>query len=138
MPTTHHPSSPFAEHFKYDVISSSLLSTSLPVPHHGRQLPSPTLPGKLKLDCDNSRSSSRELGSPHASTTSHPVSSPPYHHWLPYFIFPAIFGAGYYLLAFLLLGGMLALVYISHIPDSAKHGPMTPVRQLVLSLFGPR
>ncbi|KAF7356998.1 hypothetical protein MVEN_01036400 [Mycena venus] len=43
-------SSQFAERFKYDVISSSLLSTALPVPHSHRRPPSPSLPGKLKLD----------------------------------------------------------------------------------------
>ncbi|KAK7031509.1 hypothetical protein R3P38DRAFT_3313584 [Favolaschia claudopus] len=43
-------SSLFAERFKYDVISSSLLSTSLPVPHSHRRSASPSLPGKLKLD----------------------------------------------------------------------------------------
>ncbi|KAJ7797498.1 hypothetical protein B0H14DRAFT_2618871 [Mycena olivaceomarginata] len=43
-------SSLFAERFKYDVISSSLLSTALPVPHSRRRSISPSLPGKLKLD----------------------------------------------------------------------------------------
>ncbi|KAJ7035522.1 hypothetical protein C8F04DRAFT_1097548 [Mycena alexandri] len=43
-------SSQFAERFKYDVISSSLLSTTLPVPHSHRRSMSPSLPGKLKLD----------------------------------------------------------------------------------------
>ncbi|KAJ7626255.1 hypothetical protein DFH06DRAFT_1304762 [Mycena polygramma] len=42
--------SQFAERFKYDVISSSLLSTSLPVPNSKRRPPSLSLPGKLNLD----------------------------------------------------------------------------------------
>ncbi|KAJ7089800.1 hypothetical protein B0H15DRAFT_839278 [Mycena belliarum] len=43
-------SSPFAEHFKYDVITSSLLSSHLPVPNGHRRSASPSLPGKLTLD----------------------------------------------------------------------------------------
>ncbi|KAJ7156876.1 hypothetical protein C8R43DRAFT_997496 [Mycena crocata] len=43
-------STPFAERFKYDVISSSLLESALPVPHSNRRSASPSLPGKLKLD----------------------------------------------------------------------------------------
>ncbi|KAF7370967.1 hypothetical protein MSAN_00730800 [Mycena sanguinolenta] len=52
------PSSLFAERFKYAVISSSLLSTTLPVPHtphssHPHRPPSsptPSFPGKLSID----------------------------------------------------------------------------------------
>ncbi|KAJ6485756.1 hypothetical protein C8R45DRAFT_1214467 [Mycena sanguinolenta] len=51
------PSSLFAERFKYAVISSSLLSTALPVPHPAHShphrpppSPTPSLPGKLSID----------------------------------------------------------------------------------------
>ncbi|KAJ7132266.1 hypothetical protein C8R44DRAFT_849808 [Mycena epipterygia] len=89
-------SSPFAERFKYDVISSSLLASALPVPHSHRRSVSPSLPGKLKLDAP---------------------PDPP-HELLDYWLLSsllviaaAFLSAGLYLFAILSLGGIIIYVY---------------------------
>ncbi|KAG6840509.1 hypothetical protein C0991_006306 [Blastosporella zonata] len=57
-------SSPFVEHFKYDVISSSLLAVSLPLTHpRTPRSPVPTIPGQL----NHSRTSS--LSNTHTPTS---------------------------------------------------------------------
>ncbi|KAJ7282071.1 hypothetical protein C8J57DRAFT_89594 [Mycena rebaudengoi] len=91
-------SSQFAEHFKYDVISSSLLDSTLPVPHshsHRRSM-SPSLPGKLKLDASPNQRHEPVL------------------YWLPSTILvlaAALFAMGYYVLALALTGGAATYLY---------------------------
>jgi hypothetical protein len=107
-------SSQFAERFKYDVISSSLLSTSLPVPHSHRRPASPSLPGKLKLDAP---------------------PNPP-HEIVDYgllsiiIVIAAVFLAvGFYFLAVVSIGG--ATIYLYNHPDNSKPD-MSSVRFLIL------
>ncbi|KAJ6561120.1 hypothetical protein DFH09DRAFT_1316242 [Mycena vulgaris] len=87
-------SSPFAERFKYDVISSSLLASSLPVPHSRRRSPS----------------------------TRRPTPAPePVDFWLlsPIFVLAAVFLAtGYYLFAIVSLGA--ATLYWYNHADNSK------------------
>ncbi|KAJ7230623.1 hypothetical protein GGX14DRAFT_508384 [Mycena pura] len=97
-------SSMFAERFKYDVISSTLLASSLPAPHPRRRSPSPPLPGKLKLDAD---------ASPHPHYD-------PVDYWLlsVAFILAAIFLAtGCYRLTTLIIGGTVTYVH-NHTDDT--------------------
>ncbi|EED78953.1 predicted protein [Postia placenta Mad-698-R] len=59
------PESTFAERFKYDVISSSLLSTSIAAPLSAtRRSFSPELPGRLDQESNASQSSSLEQNEP--------------------------------------------------------------------------
>ncbi|KAJ7493297.1 hypothetical protein B0H11DRAFT_2005769 [Mycena galericulata] len=96
-------SSQFAERFKYDVISSSLLASSLPVPHSHRRSMSPSLPGKLKLDVP----------------PNHPHE--PVDYWLLASLFAtaAVFlGMGLYLFAVASVGG--ATIYVYTHSDGSK------------------
>ncbi|KAJ7708854.1 hypothetical protein B0H17DRAFT_367138 [Mycena rosella] len=96
-------SSQFAERFKYDVISSSLLASSLPVPHTHRRSVSPSLPGKLTLDAP-------------PNPRHEPVDV-----WLlsPIFVLAAFFLAtGYYLFSIVSIGG--ATVYWYNHSENSK------------------
>lgn len=108
-------SSQFAERFKYDVISSSLLSTSLPVPHSHRRSVSPPLPGKLKLDAPPN---------PHDTVDYGLLSS--------LFVIAALFLAmGLYFLMVVSLGG--AAIYLYNHSDNLRPD-MSSVRVLAVSL----
>ncbi|KAJ7583041.1 hypothetical protein C8J56DRAFT_832139 [Mycena floridula] len=91
-----HGNSPFAERFKYDVISSSLLATSLSsVPH---PLRSPAIPPYVEQ---------QQPHRPHLLAESH--------YWISSFAFAlalVLFRARYYLTGFLLLCGPLFSVYL--------------------------
>lgn len=108
--------SPFAERFKYDVISSSLLAVSLPSVH-GRN-PRPSIPGQLS----HSRTPSMEIQHPiilhnNPSDSSYLISLS--------VLIVIFFTAGYILFAFTILG---ITVYVSGtMSDSAKHD-ISPVR----------
>ncbi|KAJ6581059.1 hypothetical protein B0H19DRAFT_1113475 [Mycena capillaripes] len=96
-------SSQFAERFKYDVISSSLLSTSLPVPHSHRRSVSPTLPGKLKLDVPPN---------PHGELVDYGLLS-------LLFVIAAVFLAmGLYFLTVVSIGG--AAIYLYNHSDNSR------------------
>ncbi|KAF7309549.1 hypothetical protein MIND_00325800 [Mycena indigotica] len=91
----------FAERFKYDVISSSLLETSFPTGNSRRRSGSPAPPGKLKLD-----------NPPHPEPIDYSLMS------LIFFFAAVFFATGTYLLAFLfIVGGTLHLYTHS---DNAK------------------
>lgn len=100
-------SRPFVERFKYDIISSSLLSTSLsnsrPARHISKSIPGGTL---------HSRTSSVD----HSATlsSSHPTTSPP-EYWLPSVALAMVVifsSAGHYFLALLSAGVMFLTVYV--------------------------
>ncbi|KAJ7780323.1 hypothetical protein DFH07DRAFT_1055933 [Mycena maculata] len=96
-------SSQFAERFKYDVISSSLLSSSLPVPHSHRRSGSPSLPGKLTLDAPPNH------------------SHEPMDYWLlsSIFVVAAVFlGTGLYFFAIASIGA--ATIYVYTHSDNSK------------------
>jgi hypothetical protein len=109
----------FAERFKYDVISSSLLATSLPTPHSLRK-PRRTVPGNLSVE--QSRASSVEPNDgPHYSPLSFPTDS---HYWISsiaFVLFMLLFKARYYLLALVCLPGPLCSLYILSIGPQLKH-----------------
>ncbi|KAJ7272626.1 hypothetical protein B0H12DRAFT_1091337 [Mycena haematopus] len=99
------PSSRFAERFKYDVISSSLLATTLPVPHSRSHSPMPSLPGKLDVQA--------------------PPPNPPPLHLVDFRIFSlicalaiAFLALGFYFLTIISLGG--ATIYLYNHADNAK------------------
>nr|GAT53511.1 predicted protein [Mycena chlorophos] len=92
----------FAERFKYDVISSTLLESCLPTAAHShRQSASPTLPGKLKLDIP-----------PHPEPVDYSLMS------LVFFFAAVFLATGTYVLAFLFLGGGTIHLYTHS--DNAK------------------
>ncbi|KAJ7173655.1 hypothetical protein C8R46DRAFT_1348274 [Mycena filopes] len=97
-------SSQFAERFKYDVISSSLLSTTLPVPHSHRRSMSPSLPGKLKLDAPPNQ--------PHELVVDYGLLS-------VLFVIAAVFLAmGYYFFTVVSIGG--ATIYLYNHSDNSR------------------
>ncbi|KAG6811304.1 hypothetical protein H0H92_008061 [Tricholoma furcatifolium] len=111
-------SSPFAEHFKYDVISSTLLEVSLPS-MHVRTPRTPNIPGQLL----HSRTSS--LSTQHNTPITVPTSSHDPFYLIPSFAFLAfatILHAGYILLALAFIG---IIVYIFNVNDTSKND-MTP------------
>jgi hypothetical protein len=122
LTTSNHPS-PFAEHFKYDVISSSLLAVSLSS-SHGRTS-RPSIPGHL----NHSRTPSAENQHP---TPLHTPSTDSYLIPSLSVLAIAFFSAGYTFSAIATLG---AIVYISRtISDSSKHD-ISPVCFFAFSLF---
>jgi hypothetical protein len=118
--------SPFVERFKYNVISSSLLSSSLSAPHHGRQ--SPFIPGRLSPTHRSAESTDVPIAKHSASSAfsqAHPTSaSHPEHDWVPtlaFGAFVAILTAGYYVLAiFWFAGAYYYYTYISHVDSQSK------------------
>ncbi|KAJ7065246.1 hypothetical protein C8F01DRAFT_1124896 [Mycena amicta] len=91
----------FTERFKYDVISSSLLESSLPTPSSRRRSISPAPPGKLKLDVP-----------PHPGPVDYSLIS------LLFFFAAVFFATGTYLLAVLFLSGGTIHLYTHS--DNAK------------------
>ncbi|PSS03321.1 hypothetical protein PHLCEN_2v3995 [Hermanssonia centrifuga] len=70
------PTTSFAERFKYDVISSSLLSTSLTAtPHPSRRSFSPELPGLLDTGPHSRTSSTTAVEESHPSPHGSPISA---------------------------------------------------------------
>ncbi len=70
------PTTSFAERFKYDVISSSLLSTSLTAtPHPSRRSFSPELPGLLDTGPHSRTSSTTAVEESHPSPHGSPLSA---------------------------------------------------------------
>ncbi|KAK0466754.1 uncharacterized protein EV420DRAFT_1325585 [Desarmillaria tabescens] len=119
-------SRPFVERFKYDIISSSLLSTSLsnsrPVRLMSESIPGGTL---------HSRTSSVDHSSPPSSA---PTSSPP-EYWLPSVALAMVVvfsSAEYYFLALLSVGVMFLTVYVEKF--DAK-GDVSPVMDTLKDLI---
>ncbi|KAF5338050.1 hypothetical protein D9758_014257 [Tetrapyrgos nigripes] len=116
--------SAFVERFKYSVISSSLLSTSLTAPHTNWRGHSPHPPGKLPSD--HSRQSSVDRSSEssfHAQQPVHSLSSdtPYYLFFLALSIVTVFFGAGYYILSIALFAASAFLLYIYNQDFASKH-----------------
>ncbi|KAE9405441.1 hypothetical protein BT96DRAFT_963912 [Gymnopus androsaceus JB14] len=109
-------SSAFVERFKYSVISSSLLSSSLVQPNNLRP---PRLPGH------HSRNSSLDTPeTSHQPIHSLPSDSSHYIFFLALALVTVLFGAGYYFTSALILGISASLLYIWN-PESSKYD-MTP------------
>ncbi|KAF9068434.1 hypothetical protein BDP27DRAFT_1327344 [Rhodocollybia butyracea] len=108
-------SSAFVERFKYNVISSSLLSSSILQPHN-TQLP--RLPGH------HSRNSSLEPSETLQPIHSLSTDTQYYTFFLALALITILFGAGYYFASLLLFGISASLLYIWD-PESSKHD-MTP------------
>lgn len=108
---------PFVEKFKYNVISSSLLSPALPTTHSRRSSTPLSVPGKL-----HSRASSLDHGVPTTPATPVPPSDPSYAMIsLLTALTVTIFSTGYLLLALITLIVTLLLVYnLSSTTDSCQ------------------
>ncbi|THU94925.1 hypothetical protein K435DRAFT_724126 [Dendrothele bispora CBS 962.96] len=122
-------SSAFVERFKYSVISSSLLSSSLAPPHtHNLRAYSPQPPGKLPSS--HSRDSSVDQSSQSDSHSLQPVHSlssetPYYLFFLALSIVTVFFGAGHYFFSVTLFVASAFLLYIYNLDVSSKQD-MTP------------
>ena len=120
---------PAVEHFKYNVISSSLLASSLPSPQSPkRRSISASIPGRLS----HSRSSSAVSEKPDNSTYVAPAE---FHYGtisLSAFSFAASFSAGYPFLAFISLIVTLILMYKFIVMTETPKDDMTPVRSCFL------
>ena len=107
----------FVERFKYNVISSSLLSRSLPI---STRIPgSPFWPGKFRRSHSRHTSLDSQALQPPEPTR----SAPPY--WSSATIV-LLFSSGYHSLAVVLLGATLYYIYLYQ-SDTTKPD-MTPVR----------
>lgn len=116
----HHHTNSFADRFKHDVISSSLLSSTpfaTPLSHHHRsESPLPALPGTLHSR-DPSATTQDVHPLSHQSNKRPPTES--YNYGLASIAFVlavVIFAAGYYTLTALLLGGTFYLIQFHHNP----------------------
>ena len=116
--TSNNPS-PFAERFKYDVISSSLLAASLPSAH-GRST-RPSLPGHL----NHSRTPSAEI---QPATLSHTPSSDSSYLILSLSVLVVIFLTGGYTLFSIATIG--AIVYIFRTTGDTSKRDISPVSSL--------
>jgi hypothetical protein len=121
--TSNNPS-PFAERFKYDVISSSLLAASLPSAH-GRPT-RPTLPGHL----NHSRTPSAEI---QPATLPHAPSSDCSYLKLSLSVLVVVFLTGGYTL-FFSIASIGAIVYIFRTTGDTSKRDISPVRSLASSL----
>lgn len=130
--TTHHTHpSPFAERFKYDVISSSLLSATFSTPLLGSQRLSTStmIPGALHndsrpasaQDVRQTRTDHSRQFSPADSTTNYWAAS------LAFVIAVALFTAGYYILTAITLAGTFHFVQFHRNDFAPKPDVMTPV-----------
>ncbi|KAK7445121.1 hypothetical protein VKT23_014989 [Stygiomarasmius scandens] len=132
-------STAFVERFKYAVISSSLLSSSLAPPkqlgtHRNLREHSPHPPGKLPSSNQHSRESSL-ASSASSSSPQHqhePVHSLLFSSEQPYQLFflalafvTVFFGAGYYFLSMSLFAASAFLLYIYNMDLASRHD-MTP------------
>ncbi|KAF8806915.1 hypothetical protein BYT27DRAFT_7338887 [Phlegmacium glaucopus] len=114
--------SPFVEKFKYNVISSSLLSPSLPTLHSRRSSKSLSIPGKLL----HSRASSMDIDHD-IPITPVPPSEPSYGMiTLSTASVVALFATGYPLLALIALTVTLLLVYNFLSTTDSHQSDMTP------------
>jgi hypothetical protein len=115
----------FSERFKYDVITSSLLSNSLSSSHSLPHRPaSPSPPGKLSVG--HSRESSVE-GAAHLILEPMHISEIIY-SWpetVGFALAGALFGTGYYAFAALTLGGLT--YYMQTSPSKTTRSHMSPV-----------
>ncbi|PBK99957.1 hypothetical protein ARMGADRAFT_1059950 [Armillaria gallica] len=119
-------SRPFVERFKYDIISSSLLSTSL-----SNSRPARPTSGSIPGGTLHSRTSSVDHSSPPSSAPTPP--SPEY--WLPSVALVMVvifFSAGHYFLALLPAGVMFLTVYIQ---TSDGKGDVSPVMDALNDLI---
>ncbi|KAJ4474927.1 hypothetical protein J3R30DRAFT_3706717 [Lentinula aciculospora] len=115
--TSPHSTSAFVERFKYNVISSPLLSPSLLQPH---------VPRSHRLPGHHSRDSS--LGPSDISnqpTHSLPQDPQYYTFFLTLALVTVLFGAGFYFTSLLLFGISASLLYIWN-PESSSKYDMTP------------
>jgi hypothetical protein len=131
--------SAFVERFKYSVISSSLLSTSLTPPHTNWREHSPHPPGKLPSN--HSRQSSFDRSSDSSSHAHQPVHSlssdtPYYLFFFALSIITVFFGAGYYFLSVALFAASAFLFYIYNQDTASKHD-MAPVCSIFSSFPSP-
>jgi hypothetical protein len=103
----------FVEHFKYNVISSTLLATSISS--------TPAMPSRLASENSTER-------------RSEPEDVPPVSSAYGFAISVAVFGAGYYILSVLLLAGTLLYIMYHHKLDTASRPAMTSVSHHTHSL----
>jgi len=122
--------SSFIERFKYDVISSSLLSSSISAPHPiGQRSTSPAIPGRLSPIPDSENYTVDQP--PGRSSSGLPLQeSSPQDSWqtaLVFCVVIAIFSARYYTVFALLLGG--TFLYMMHYDnlDTPSKPTMTSV-----------
>ena len=122
--------SPFVEKFKYNVISSSLLSPALPTPYPRRSSRSLSVPGKL-----HSRASSMDLD--HGSPITPIPPSEPYYGIISLSTASvvALFSVGYLLFAFLALIITLLLVYNFISTTDSHRSDMSAVRTITSHSF---
>jgi hypothetical protein len=123
---------PAVEHFKYNVISSSLLASSLPSPQSPkRRSISASIPGRLS----HSRTSSTGSDKPDNST--YVASAEPQYGIisLSALSFAASFSAGYPFFAFISLIVTLILMYKFIVMTETPKDDMTPVRSCFLLFF---
>ncbi|KAF7416013.1 hypothetical protein PC9H_006800 [Pleurotus ostreatus] len=122
--------SPFIERFKYDVISSSLLSSSLSA---SRRPSSPCIPGQLR---SKSRSRSLDYNQPplpqdaNIKTNQYSDVTTRYNHGL-LVLAVAAFGAGFYLLSALVFGA----AYIQATSEGTQRHDMAPTMQSLEELI---
>ncbi|PFH50277.1 hypothetical protein AMATHDRAFT_61327 [Amanita thiersii Skay4041] len=116
---------PFVERFKYDIISSSLLSSTLQTNSHHRPLKSPSIPGKLF----HSRTPSMETNIIVPPPPPVPVS-PPEANYTTFSLAAAAIAvfyiSGFTFLAFLSLTAFLALLHSIFLINESSKLDMTP------------
>ncbi|KAF8634201.1 hypothetical protein AX15_001014 [Amanita polypyramis BW_CC] len=114
---------PFTERFKYDIISSSLLSPTLQTPHH-RSVRTPPIPGKLKL---HSRNSSVDTTYTVPPTINAPLQEPSY--ITPSFVVAAVGFyclTGHMLLALISSTAVALLWHSVYVMNDSSKTDMTP------------
>ncbi|KAG1735945.1 uncharacterized protein EDB91DRAFT_546999 [Suillus paluster] len=129
----------FAEHFKYGVISSSLLSpgfASTPVPHPHRRSFSPSIPGKLASNHSRTTSVAESTATDQISLTI-PAESE-IHVWpvtLSITLAVAALSARFYSLFVLLLIGTLYYMHVHRLDIHSKPDIITPSLEALQNLI---
>ena len=129
LPSSSHASNqnPFAERFKYDVISSSLLSSSLAASVSApitppRRLVTPELPGRLhEADGDDPPTSGTGSGRHSPEDASESTSLPPQLPVVLLSIAVAVLSIGHYLLAFPLVAAAIYVRYVVHAAEKSNY-----------------
>jgi hypothetical protein len=124
---------PFGERFKYDVISSSLLSTSISTlqspPHRNSPLP---IPGRLKGHTPmSSTDGNSDAENEHSSSIrTHPPPTTDLTYWLETAAFAVAaitIGLGHYFISFLILAGTFYHMHVASMEAAFKSDVMTSV-----------
>ncbi|KAF8628710.1 hypothetical protein AX17_005933 [Amanita inopinata Kibby_2008] len=117
------PPNPFVERFKYDIISSSLLSPTLQTPHH-RSVRTPPIPGRLS----HSRSNSVEthIDTPHPPPTASTPQGPSYFTPSLAIAAVAVFClTGHVSLALFSAAAVAAALHVMHVMNDSSKLDMT-------------